>query len=127
MKYEKPITTPEEAYELVASYGRKPVEYFGVITLNGANVPIRVQSITKGILNRTIVHPREVFRPAILQMANSIIIFHNHPSGRSEVSKEDLDLTEQLKKAGELIGISVLDHLIVCRNTFKSLKEEGVL
>lgn len=123
----EPIRKPEEVFELVRSYGRKPVEYFGLITLNGANIPIRVQTITKGILNRCLVHPREVFRPAIVQRAGAIIAFHNHPSGNTDPSPEDIETAKRLESASSIIGIPLLDQLIVCRDRFVSLKEKGLI
>lgn len=94
-------------------YSIKEQEHFILLTLGGANQIIGKYCITKGLVNRTQIHPREVFRQAILDNAVSIIIVHNHPSGNTEPSKEDIKVTETIKKAGEIIGIKLLDHVII--------------
>ena len=78
-------------------------------------------------LNKAIVHPREVFKTAILSNAASIMAFHNHPSGETTPSQQDIQLTNRLYEAGELLGIKLLDHLIIGDGTFTSLKEKGYL
>lgn len=88
-------------------------EHFWVIGLNGANVIQYVDLVSLGLLNRTLVHPREVFRMAIAKGVNSIIVAHNHPSGSLEPSNDDLAVTKQLKAAGQVVGIEVLDHIIL--------------
>ena len=81
-----------------------------------------------GSLNVSVVHPREVFKRAILQNANSIILMHNHPSGDPTPSKEDIDMTDRLIEAGELLGIRVLDHIVIGdENNYISLKQENLL
>jgi len=99
-------------------------ECFIVVCLDGAQHIIDVKAVSHGIANKVLVHPREVFRPAIIANAVSIIIAHNHPSGDMEFSKEDLEITVDLQKAGELLGIEVLDHILISRNGFKSLLDE---
>lgn len=89
------------------------VECVVCITLNGSHKVIGTHVVSQGLVNQTIVHPREVFRPAINDNATAIIIAHNHPSGDLEPSPEDRDTTKRIKKAGDIIGIKVLDHLIV--------------
>ena len=81
--------------------------------------------ISRGTLNASLVHPREVFRPAILASAAAIILVHNHPSGDPEPSDEDVSLTKRLVKAGEILGIEVLDHLVVAKRGFVSLRARG--
>ena len=97
--------------------------------MDGASKPIRVVPVTHGLVNRTIVHPREVFRIAIADNAASIVIAHNHPSGCVVPSPEDLELTERLVKAGSIIGIPILDHIIIGsrlgRMTYSSLVDLG--
>ena len=83
--------------------------------------------VSIGTLSASIVHPREVFQPAIIRNAACVILGHNHPSGDCSPSKEDIELTRRLSKAGEIIGIEVLDHIIVSSDDFISLKEQGVL
>ena len=83
--------------------------------------------VSVGTLNKAIVHPREVFKTAILSNAASIMAFHNHPSGETTPSQQDIQLTNRLYEAGELLGIKLLDHLIIGDGTFTSLKEKGYL
>jgi DNA repair protein RadC len=91
----------------------KDVECFVCVTLNGSHKVIGSYVVSQGLVNRTLVHPREVFRPAIMDNAAAIIIAHNHPSGSLEPSAEDKDVTMRMKRAGDIIGIKVLDHIIV--------------
>jgi len=116
-----PIRSPQDVFNLVRRYLDSPQEQFIVITLNGAHEPINVSIVSIGLVNRTIVHPREVFIRAIQDMACSIIVCHNHPSGSLSVSPEDNEITERLAKAGELIGIQVLDHIIFSETGYVSL------
>lgn len=92
------------------------------------NQPICINIVSIGSLNSSIVHPREVFKVAILSNAASILIFHNHPSGNTEPSQEDINITKRLKEAGKLIGIELLDHIIIgSEGKYCSLKENGTL
>lgn len=95
-------------------------EHFYVLLLNSKNHIIGEELISKGILDAAIIHPREVFKPAIKNSASKIILVHNHPSGDPNPSEEDLDITEKLIKSGEEIGICVLDHVIVGKEEFWS-------
>jgi len=101
-------------------------EHFWVITLSTSNKVKFVELVSLGTLNASLVHPREVFRRAIKGGACSIIVGHNHPSGNCTPSQEDIKLTNQLKEAGDIIGISVLDHVVIGDRTF-SFKEEGLI
>ena len=121
------VTAPSDIYPLLLSYANKKQEYFIAISLDGAHKIIRKREISKGILNRTIVHPREVFVGAIKDHAASILIAHNHPSGNYEPSREDINLTERLKKAGEILGITILDHIIISKTGNYSFLENGDL
>ena len=98
-------------------------ECFMVLHLNSKNKVIKDEIISIGILNASIIHPREVFKSAIKESANSIILVHNHPSGDSEPSIEDKEITERLMEAGELLDIKVLDHVIIGKNNYYSFKE----
>ena len=120
-----PIKNPDDAFCLIKRYQNAQQEQFIVITLNGSHEPISVSIATIGIVNRTIVHPREVFIRAIQDMAVAIIICYNHPSGTLIVSPEDNEITERLYDAGKLLGIHVLDHIIFSRNGYMSLRKEG--
>lgn len=124
-----PIDGPSAVFTLLKPHCYDTQESFFVATLNGAHRPIKVHTVTTGLLNRTVVHPREVFRRAILDNAESIVVAHNHPSGLTKPSIEDRELTARLKKAGDLMGIPVLDHIILGRikgaPTFTSMMETG--
>ena len=120
-----PVTTPDDAYNLLKRYRNLKQEQFIVITLNGAHNPISVSIVSIGLVNSTVVHPREVFIRAIQDNASAIIICHNHPSGSLEPSTEDNDITERMCEAGELIGIKVIDHIIFSKNGYASLRRDG--
>jgi DNA repair protein RadC len=100
-------------------------ENFIVLYLNARNQLIHKETISVGTLNASLVHPREVFKPAIDHLAAGIIIAHNHPSGELVASEEDIKVTKRLAGAGELFGIEVIDHLIIVTGGFISLKEKG--
>jgi DNA repair protein RadC len=102
-------------------------ERFVVFWLNAANKVVGFEIITEGLLNSSLTHPREIFRGAIIATAASIIIAHNHPSGNSEPSEEDIRVTRQIVEAGKIIGIPVHDHLIFTNETFTSLAESGLI
>lgn len=86
-----------------------------------------MQTISIGSLNSTVVHPREVFKTAVLASAASVILAHNHPSGDPTPSKEDIGLTKKLVEAGEILGIKVLDHIIVGVNQYTSFNRQGLI
>ena len=98
-------------------------EYFNVVTLDTKNKPIGQHYVTKGTLDASLVHPREVFRPAIRDAASSVILVHNHPSGDPSPSREDLQVTDRLEEVGKTIGIDVLDHIIIARGGCISVRE----
>jgi len=100
-------------------------EIFAAAILDARNQLIGINTVSVGTLNSSMVHPREVFRPAILMGAASIILAHNHPTGDPSPSREDIELTKRFRDAGEILGIEVLDHLIIADTTFRSLKESG--
>ena len=101
-------------------------ENFVVVLLNTKNEVIETSTVSVGTLSASLVHPREVFKPAIRASAASVILAHNHPSGKVEPSKEDREVTRRLGEAAAILGIEVLDHIIVCDGHF-SLKEHGML
>ncbi len=107
------ISTMEDALPLLADIRNKKQEHFVVITLDGAHRVIEKRTIAIGILNASLVHPREVFADAITDHAAAIIVAHNHPSGSPEPSSADKDVTSRLREAGKLLGIDVLDHIVV--------------
>ena len=98
-------------------------EHFMVLHLDTRNKIIKDEIISIGTLNASIIHPREVFKSAIKESANSIILVHNHPSGDSEPSMEDREITEKLMEAGEILNIKVLDHVIIGKDNYHSFKE----
>lgn len=102
-------------------------EVFSIILLDAAGKYLQGREITRGIVNASLIHPREVFRIAIKEAATSIILVHNHPSGQLIPSTEDISITQQLVESGNMIGISVQDHVIVADNKYVSLKEEGFI
>lgn len=129
LKIEKiKISSPSDAAVLLMEemrYYKK--EYFKIILLDTKNNIKKVSEISVGSLNSSIVHPREVFSEAVVNSASSIILVHNHPSGESEPSHEDVVLTNRLDECGKMLGIKVLDHIIIGDGVFYSFKEEGLL
>ena len=122
------LTTPQRVADyLREKFGREKKEHFIVLLLDSQNNYINIHDISVGILNSSLVHPREVFEPAMRQLAARIVIAHNHPSGNLEPSKEDLQLTQRLVSVGELIGIHVIDHLIISSEGYVSLKQRNLL
>jgi len=103
----------------------KKEEHFYILMLNTQNNIIGEQLISKGILDASIVHPREIFKPAIKNSAAKIILVHNHPSGDPKPSTEDKDITSRLMKSGEELGIRVIDNVIIGEKRFWSWKEKG--
>ncbi|HIJ60007.1 MAG TPA: DNA repair protein RadC [Nitrospirae bacterium] len=102
-------------------------EKFISLILDVKNRLIKEQEVTTGILNESLIHPREAFREAIKEAGASVIFVHNHPSGDPEPSQKDIEITERLAKTGEIIGIKVLDHIIIAENSFISIKDRGYL
>ncbi|HUL23321.1 MAG TPA: DNA repair protein RadC [Thermodesulfobacteriota bacterium] len=102
-------------------------EVFKILLLNRANRLIRDVTVSEGTLEASIVHPRDVFREAILEPASGIILIHNHPSGNPAPSEEDLRITKQLAEAGRLLGIKVYDHIILAGESYRSLADEGLI
>jgi DNA repair protein RadC len=103
------------------------VELFIVFLLDSANHLLRIVKITEGLLNSSLVHPREVFKPAIAEPAASVILVHNHPSGNPEPSADDIQITRQIAEAGKVIGIPVHDHIIIAVDKYASFAEKGLL
>jgi DNA repair protein RadC len=124
----KIFRTPEDvAQHYIPKFQGERVETFITLLLNSSNQVFREDEVAKGTLNSSIVHPREVFRFAITESAAGIILIHNHPSGNSEPSKEDLLITKQLVEAGKIIDIRVLDHIIIAGDSFTSFAQKGII
>ncbi|CAG7644926.1 hypothetical protein PAESOLCIP111_04847 [Paenibacillus solanacearum] len=122
------IRSPKDAFDILEPelrYSTK--EHFICLFLNTKNRVLHHEIVSIGSLNAAIVHPREVFRAAIQRCSASIICAHNHPSGDSTPSPEDISLTKRLVSVGELVGIEVLDHIIIGSGNFVSLKEQGLM
>lgn len=122
------MTKPRDVYERMRLLMRDlPHEEFHVLLLNTQNQILRDLQVTRGTLDASLVHPREVFRPAIMEAAASVVLVHNHPSGDPTPSAEDRAVTRQLRAAGQTIGIDVLDHVIVGEGRYVSFSEAGLL
>lgn len=122
------ISCPKDAFDLLAPELRfLTKEHFICLFLNTKNRVIYKEVISIGSLNAAVVHPREVFKAAMKHSSASLICAHNHPSGDSTPSNEDINLTKRLVSAGEIVGIEVLDHLIIGGNQYVSLKEQGLI
>jgi len=117
------IVTPADIYPLIRHYATRMQEHFLSICLNGAHEVLSINVCSVGLVNRTIVHPREVFGEAIRGRATAIVVAHNHPSGNLQPSGDDQDVTRRLRQAGELLGIKLLDHLIFSEEGYLSLLE----
>ena len=122
----KELTNPKKVYQLIKSKLKDyHKEHFYIIILNSRNWSVAEVSI--GSLNASIVHPREAFAKAIKNNAASVIFAHNHPSGDTEPSEDDLEITKRLVEAGKILGIEVVDHIIVTKNNFLSFKDKGLM
>jgi DNA repair protein RadC len=121
------ITTPADLLPLVRHYADRKQEHFLCATINGANEVLNVRVISIGLIDRSPVHPREVFADAVADRASGIIVAHNHPAGNLEPSPGDTEVTRQLKAAGENVGIQLLDHIIFNRTGYFSFLESGRL
>jgi DNA repair protein RadC len=123
----EPIRSPRDACRLLAGIRGKSKEHFVALYLNSRHFMVHEETVSIGSLNANIVHPREVFRPAIDRAAAALVLAHNHPSGDVTPSQEDLKLTMRLVEAGRLIGIEVLDHIIVSECGYLSFRSESYL
>jgi DNA repair protein RadC len=116
------ITKPEDLVDALKRYTESKQEQFIVATLNGAHEVLALHIATIGLVNKTLIHPREIFYHAIHDMATAIIVAHNHPSGKVEPSEEDIEVTDKLKEVSEIIGIPFLDHIIISKKGYYSFK-----
>jgi len=121
------VTCPADVIPLVKYLADRQQEYFICISLNGAGEVVGNREVTKGLINYSPVHPREVFADVITDRATSVIFVHNHPSGSLQPSREDIAMTKQLVSAAEILGIRVLDHLIIAKKGHLSMREAGFL
>ena len=122
------LGTPRQiAALLLPQFGARPVEHFGLVMLDTKHRMLRVRIVSIGCLDSTVVHPREVFREATAASAAAIVLFHNHPSGDPGPSPDDVALTARMVRAGEVMGIDVLDHIILADQRYFSFAESGQL
>lgn len=121
------IETPADLLPHVQHYAARKQEHFLCASINGANEILNIRVVSIGLIDRTPVHPREVFADALADRASAVIVAHNHPTGSLEPSAADIEITAQLKAAGVVIGISLLDHIIFNRSGYFSFLESGRL
>jgi len=121
------ITGAQDVLPLLADIASKQQEHFVCISLNGAHEVIEKRIVTIGLVDRSQVHPREVYADVISDRAAAVIFAHNHPSGDLKPSNSDLKIHEQLTEAGKILGIRIIDHLIVTRKEYYSFQEAGLI
>ena len=121
------IVTPADLLPHVHHYADRKQEHFLCASINGANEILNIRVVSIGLIDRSPVHPREVFADALSDRAAAIIVAHNHPSGGVEPSQGDIQITAQLKASGEVVGIELLDHIIFNRTGYFSFLEKGIL
>ena len=121
------ITCAQDVLPLVSDIAAKQQEHFVCISLNGANEVIEKRIVTIGLLDKSQIHPREVFADVIADRAASVIFVHNHPSGDLNPSEADKRTHEQLTEAGKILGLRILDHIIVTRKGYYSFQETGLI
>lgn len=121
------IATPADVLPLIRHYADRKQEHFLAVTINGANEVQNIRVICIGLIDRSPVHPREVFADAVAERASGIIVAHNHPAGGLEPSPADVEITKKLKEAGKCVGIELLDHIIFNHTGYFSFLECGQL
>ena len=121
------ITCSNDIVKMTEELKDKKQEYFVTFTLDGAHNLIEKRTVFIGTLNQNLVHPREIFADAITDRAAGILLVHNHPSGNTEPSKEDINITDRLIEVGKLIGIDVVDHIIISKDGYFSFNEKGMI
>jgi len=124
-RYDYEIIGPKAVFDLLKNdLGNKKKEHFRILSLTTRKTLISIDNISIGILDSSLAHPREIFKPAIQNSAASIILVHNHPSGDPTPSNDDIKMTERLIKAGRIMGIEIDDHVIISDNLFASLRSD---
>ncbi|MGI5173536.1 DNA repair protein RadC [Treponema sp. OMZ 840] len=121
------ILHPTDVVPLLQHYTLEKQEHFLCVSLNGAQEVMHIRTISVGILNQTLIHPREVFADPLKERAAAIILSHNHPSGNADPSDKDIDITKRLLKVSEIIGIHLLDHIIISTADYFSFAENGLV
>jgi len=121
------IVTPKDVVAQLTDLRHNKKEHFIALYLNARNQLVHKEMISMGTLNANLVHPREVFKPALKHSAASIMVAHNHPSGDPKPSEDDLEITKRLAEAGKIMGVELLDHVIITANSYFSLKEKNLI
>ena len=125
--YGRVIASPQDGVDLVKQYlENSDREKLIVVGLDTKNQPTFIDTVSIGVLNTSLVHPREVFKSAILGNSASIVLFHNHPSGDIDPSEDDIEVTKRIADAGKLLGIPLVDHIIIGDDNFTSLRKLGL-
>lgn len=124
---DRKISMPQDVFPLISHFADRKQEHFLVVSLNGAHEVNAVRHVSLGLVNKALIHPREVFADPIVDRACAVIVAHNHPSGNLEPSQEDIEITRRLRETGDILGIPVLDHLIFCEKTYYSFVEHRLI
>ena len=119
------IRFPADVYPVVSHYADRKQEHFLAVSLNGAHEVLACRVVSVGLVNRTLVHPREVYADALTDRAAALVVAHNHPSGKVDPSPEDREVTRRLAAAGETLGVKLLDHVIFSLEGYYSFLEHG--
>ena len=128
LTYGNSIHSPEDAERILREYvGDSDREVFVAMTVDNRNNVTSLSTVAIGNINSCIIHPREVFKTAILSNSAGIILCHNHPSGECQASSEDIAVTARLTEAGKILGITIMDHIILGNNRFTSMKKESLM
>lgn len=122
-----PIRSSADVVPFVQNYAVCKKEHFLLVTLNGSHEIIQIHVVSVGTLNKTLIHPREIYGTAMKEDAAAIVVCHNHPSGNCQPSEEDIKVTHTLERVGDIMGIELLDHIIVCRDSYFSFLDGGLL
>lgn len=121
------LHSSKEVFQEVEEYSQKRQEYLIVLTLDGAKRLIHKRVVTIGLLDQSLAHPREIFSGAIEDRAHSIILVHNHPSGNTDPSGADMQITSRIMEAGKIVGIHLLDHLVIAKKSYYSFRENSLI
>lgn len=121
------VISPKVIFDSLLELRQSKKEQLVVFYLDARNREYSREIISIGTLNANLIHPREIFEPAVRNLANSVVLAHNHPTGEPEPSEDDIEITAQIVKAGKILGIEVLDHVIIGSNSYVSLKKRGLL
>lgn len=121
------LMNSHDLYDMFSYLSKETKEHFIVVHLDMRNRIVCIDTVSIGSMSSSVVHPREVFKSVLLSSAATIAIIHNHPSGEPDPSSDDIDITKQLKKAGDILGIPVIDHVIIGNGSYVSLFEKGLI